>query len=286
MTIERTTIDGRPAMVAYLGAGFVPTTREDATMIKVLFDDGDTMWLTPDRDTSKVWVEEDHPRHPAGTSEGGQFAPAGGGGTSGNGGDGRYVEEDDKNPMHEMFARIAKPDGGFTYQPVTHTEPKEGFALSIYPDRSFSIEADKLSEKHLVDYATKNADLFTSNADHYMGGWHDPATNVIYLDVSVVSRDRAVAERLARSHDQIAYFDLKAGKSIDVDRSATSGGKAPVSKAEDNAAKPTLHLLSGSKVLDVEALAAMYRRLTGKEMSEEGRAYAREQLSKLKKAVD
>lgn len=39
--IERATIDGRQATVAYFKAAFEPTTREDATAVKVLFDDGE-----------------------------------------------------------------------------------------------------------------------------------------------------------------------------------------------------------------------------------------------------
>lgn len=50
MTIERTTVDGRKATVAYILDDFTPTTPAKATLVKVLFDDGDIMFLVPARD--------------------------------------------------------------------------------------------------------------------------------------------------------------------------------------------------------------------------------------------
>jgi hypothetical protein len=47
--IERQTIDGREAIVAYLKMGdndmWQPADRDDAEMIKIIFDDGEHMWL-------------------------------------------------------------------------------------------------------------------------------------------------------------------------------------------------------------------------------------------------
>lgn len=43
--IERTEFDGRPATICYVDDDFVPCPIDQATMLRVLFDDGDTMWL-------------------------------------------------------------------------------------------------------------------------------------------------------------------------------------------------------------------------------------------------
>jgi hypothetical protein len=125
--------------------------------------------------------------------------------------------------LADMFARIGEPDGGFTYQPLTGDEPTRGFAVSPYPDRSFAVALKDFSFEDLVAYAQRNADLF-ENADHYLGGWNDPASGKIFLDVSVVSRTAAAARQLALANDQIAYFDLSRGASVTVNRSASSGG--------------------------------------------------------------
>jgi hypothetical protein len=50
MTIERTTVEGRKATVAYILDDFTPTTPDKATLIKVLFDDGDILFVIPARD--------------------------------------------------------------------------------------------------------------------------------------------------------------------------------------------------------------------------------------------
>lgn len=127
--------------------------------------------------------------------------------------------------MRDLFKRIAAPDGGFTYQPVTDQEPKAGYALSVYPDRSFAKPMKDLKSADLIKYAKANADLF-SKADHYIGAWHDPESHQVFFDVSVVSNDPEQAAKLALENDQIAYFDLAKGQSVTVNKNATSGGAA------------------------------------------------------------
>lgn len=129
------------------------------------------------------------------------------------------------DPMRPLFDRLAQPDGGFTYQPLTGDEPHEGFAVSIYPERSVAIRADKFTFDHLAKYAYHNVDLLTDSRNH-LGTWHDPDSHKIFLDVSIVAKSAGDAARLCREHDQKAYFDLKAGRSVEVDKSATSGGVA------------------------------------------------------------
>lgn len=122
-----------------------------------------------------------------------------------------------------MFDRVSQPDGGFTYQPLSGDEPKDGFAVSPYPDRSFAKELKDFNFNDLVNYAQQNSDLF-ANPDHYLGAWHDPESGKIFLDVSVVNKLEADARKLALENDQIAYFDLGKGKSVTVNKDATSGG--------------------------------------------------------------
>jgi hypothetical protein len=60
--IEHTEIDGRKATVSYLGDGFVPVDhKEIATMIKVVFEDGESMFLVPARGSAEALVKlRDH----------------------------------------------------------------------------------------------------------------------------------------------------------------------------------------------------------------------------------
>lgn len=44
--IERQTVDDRPAMVAYLTKDMRPADKDDAEMAKILFDDGEVVFVT------------------------------------------------------------------------------------------------------------------------------------------------------------------------------------------------------------------------------------------------
>jgi hypothetical protein len=129
----------------------------------------------------------------------------------------------EKNDIAELFDKISKPDGGFTYQPESYNQPTEGYAVSPFPENSFAIDMKDFTAKDLIDYIITNKKLFKSK-DTYLGAWHDPETDKIFLDISVVKDNEQDAETLALKHDQIAYFDLKKGASVDVNRAATSGG--------------------------------------------------------------
>ena len=125
--------------------------------------------------------------------------------------------------ISELFDRITQPDGGFTYQPFSDQEPTEGFAVSIFPERSFATDVASLKFSDLVGYVVRNRDLL-KHGENYLGAWHDPDTHKVFLDISQVTSSRHIATRLALAHDQVAYFDLKTKKSFTVNRGAHSGG--------------------------------------------------------------
>lgn len=127
--------------------------------------------------------------------------------------------------VSDLLERINQPDGGFTYSPLSGKEPKEGFALSLYPQHSHAVGLKELKPVDIVRYYKANKSLLKEKGN-YLGAWHDPATHKVFFDISTVVPTAHAAERLALRHDQIAYFDLKHGKSITVNRHATSGGQA------------------------------------------------------------
>lgn len=82
--IERQTIEGREAVVAYVTGDMQPAEKEDADLAKVVFDDGEVVWLTlggeddeeSDDDLgtdAKKFEESKHPR-----DESGKFGEGGG----------------------------------------------------------------------------------------------------------------------------------------------------------------------------------------------------------------
>lgn len=64
--IREATIDGKPAVVAYLavemGGGFRDVEPSEATLIKVMFADGTLRFYTPERETGEKFYSEDQPR--------------------------------------------------------------------------------------------------------------------------------------------------------------------------------------------------------------------------------
>lgn len=131
-------------------------------------------------------------------------------------------------PAKTLFARIAAADGGFTYHPLTEDtgiEPIRGYAVSPYPHLSFAKPSGEFTIGDLAAYFKKNKSML-KNANHFIGAWHDPSSGRIFLDVSVVTNSSGTASKLAVQHDQIAYFDLGRGKSVTVNKLATSGGAA------------------------------------------------------------
>lgn len=138
-----------------------------------------------------------------------------------------YMDNQKENApkIKSMFDRIHAPDGGFTYNPVSDVEPDKGYALSIYPDRSFGKNVKDITIDDFHDFIVKNHDLL-SDSKNNIGAWNDPATGHVFLDISMVTQDEKEAVDLCKQHDQIAYFDLSNFKSVTVNQEAKSGGAA------------------------------------------------------------
>jgi hypothetical protein len=107
--------------------------------------------------------------------------------------------------------------GGFTYKVSDSSQPKTGFALSPYPERSKVIPSASFGSGDIKDYAKANRDLL-AKPDHYMGAWRekDGKTDQMWLDVSVVKKTRAEGEKAGKQYDQKAMFDLGKGEEINL----------------------------------------------------------------------
>lgn len=113
----------------------------------------------------------------------------------------------------DLAERVQTPDGGFTVDPRTGKDIKEGFAVAMFPERSREIPHKDVDREALQKYTKDNADVL-SQPGNMMGGWHDPDSGTVWLDVSKVTTDKREAIDLAKQHNQIAIFDLGSGNSI------------------------------------------------------------------------
>lgn len=128
---------------------------------------------------------------------------------------GRFAEI--QGPPATVIERLHRPDGGFTYSPTTGGQPRTGYAVSPYRTREAVLDLGGKSPEQiahaLTDFAVTNWDLLRQKG-HYIGGWHHPKTGKVYLDISVITHTPERATQVALDSDQIAYFDLRRGKSV------------------------------------------------------------------------
>lgn len=217
----------------------------------------------------------DEPRVPAGSADGGQWT-SGGGGTATA--EGRPPDTAALGKLSPFVERLKAPDGGFTYSPTTTAEPKTGYAVSPYPERSRVFTAEEFAQqptKLVMQYVVQNWDVL-QQPEHYLGGWHDPESGKIFLDISIVKATPEAATATALAHDQIAYFDLDKKQSVDVNRAAKSGQYGGTEMAKKP--KPKLTLVAPTP----EGIAALIKKLTGQEPD---LATIREELAKLQPKV-
>lgn len=139
----------------------------------------------------------------------------GGEGSGNYGHSGRPGEIGGSGPSAGLLDAIKKADGGFTYNAVTGEQPHSGYALSLHKDRELVLDAKQVSLVTLARYAQDNRSLL-GEPNNFLGAWHNPVDDKIYIDVSTVVKSAAEAERLARDAHQLAYFDLEKGQSVEV----------------------------------------------------------------------
>jgi len=129
----------------------------------------------------------------------------------------------------ELLRRI-KEEGGFTYQPVNNTTPKEGFAVSTFKNHERVFDADKITLDDIADYVLERWDQFKDPKVH-VGGWVDQGK--VYLDLSTVVKSRDEAIRLGKRHNQLAVFDLGRLETIYLQKQTQNVGGASNGKTQN-----------------------------------------------------
>lgn len=102
--------------------------------------------------------------------------------------------------------------GGSTTSPRTGLTPREGFAVSLYPDRTRSTNV-ALTESDIYVFRDHNADLLRLNG-FFLGTWFDHKTSENVLDVVQVFSSVHFAKAVAREAGQCAIYCLATGTTI------------------------------------------------------------------------
>ncbi|MDX8028812.1 hypothetical protein SK803_01255 [Lentzea sp. BCCO 10_0856] len=116
--------------------------------------------------------------------------------------------------LASLAAALSVPDGGFTIDPATGAAVGDGYAVSVDPFYERTHDRP-ITARDLAAYLT-TAQRALRLPRRVLGGWRDPESGRVHLDVSVVVPTLAEALELGRSAGQIAVFDLAAGKSTPV----------------------------------------------------------------------
>ncbi|OKI38876.1 hypothetical protein A6A25_01345 [Saccharothrix sp. CB00851] len=116
--------------------------------------------------------------------------------------------------MAALAGALSVPDGGFTVDPTTGADVTAGYAVSVDPYWE-RVHEHPVTADDLAAYLATARRAFALPR-RVLGGWRDPNSGRIYLDVSVVVPTLAEALELGRSAGQLAVFDLTARKSIPV----------------------------------------------------------------------
>ena len=152
------------------------------------------------------------------------------------GGDSHAPSEDPKatDAVHawaQSMEGLREPDGGFTVDPRTGEAVTSGISVGGYAPSSVTPADDFFSGdppaglKVIGDFVRQNASKFTDPAFH-LGGWHDPASGNVFLDVTKIfpADQRAEALAAGAANNEISVADLDAITAGDWDHAIVSTG--------------------------------------------------------------
>lgn len=113
-----------------------------------------------------------------------------------------------------MADALSVPDGGFSVNPGDGSDVRTGYAVAVHPEYE-RIYDGRVTSNDLHQYIAQAKDAL-SLPGRVLGGWCNPATGRVHLDVSVVTPHLFYAMKLARETAQLAIFDFSTMESISV----------------------------------------------------------------------
>jgi predicted GNAT family acetyltransferase len=139
------------------------------------------------------------------------------------------VKFNTKEIAKDIWDKVKKTGGGFTYNPYSRQFMTTGYAVSIYPEKEISrvIDPKDFTLGELENFIEDRKHLLT-RAENSVGGWLDPESGKLYLDVAFTTPSRPLAEYAGQQFNQKAVGDLAkyaAGENGDI---ATGGTGEPI----------------------------------------------------------
>lgn len=110
---------------------------------------------------------------------------------------------------------LSVPDGGFSVDPITGADIRTGYAVAVHPEHEHVL-THSVTAGDLIEYLARVAATLALPG-RILGGWHDPTSGAVYLDVSVVTSALSDALSLGIRYHQLAVFDLASMESVSAD---------------------------------------------------------------------
>jgi hypothetical protein len=109
---------------------------------------------------------------------------------------------------------LSVPDGGFTVDPATGAAVAESYAVSVDPYYERTHDQPVTADDLAVYLVTVQRAFALPR--RILGGWRDPNSGRVHLEMSMVVPTLAETLELGRSAGQLAVVDLAARKSVPV----------------------------------------------------------------------
>lgn len=197
MKIEKQIIDGKQATIAYLSANFALVEQKDADLVKVMFDNGQTLFLTPaiNEDAEDEFKESEHPRGQPGNA--GQF----GLGRSSKGENSKEFERG--TYYHSSSEDLERGKSYSGSKKVIWLSDNKDFTDS-YGQKAHKMKIQKNLKDADLTYSSPQLEMITKEFGAKVK--NDILKGNLWRNKSV---ERKVIERLLRDHDVVTLFDSK-----------------------------------------------------------------------------
>ena len=120
--------------------------------------------------------------------------------------------------VREVLKSIEKT-GGFSVHPVSAKSPKTGFMCATVPHAEKIFQSsEEITETAVQSYLDQHGDFLSENPKLHLGGWIDPDTEKVYLDLSEQFEDEASAVAAGIKHNQLAVWDVANKREVRIRR--------------------------------------------------------------------
>lgn len=128
------------------------------------------------------------------------------------------LDEVESVKLEDLSTLMYVPDGGFTWYPETEELANRGFAVSVGGGQLVESIRD-LSPNEVEEILIEYVDTYKDSEDWVpgksaIGGWQNPDTGDVALNISIVEDDIEVAREIGEENDQLAIFDLQLVTSV------------------------------------------------------------------------